>query len=57
VSGEAQAQVAHSTCGCPLLGCVQTWVGWDFEQCGLVEGVPTCNWGVGTRWSLRSFPT
>jgi len=27
-----------------------------FEQRGLVEGVPACGRGVGTRWSLRSFP-
>jgi len=33
----------------PLPGSVQGWVGWDFEQRGLVEGVPAHGRGVGTR--------
>ena len=36
--GEALAQVARSSCGCPLPGRVQGQIGWDFEQPGLVEG-------------------
>jgi len=30
---------------------------WSSKQPGLVEDVPTHGRGVGTRWSLRSFPT
>jgi len=36
--GEALAQVAQRSCGCPLPGSVQGQVGWGFEQPGLVEG-------------------
>lgn len=28
----------------------------DFEQHGLVEGVPAQSREIGTRWTLRSFP-
>jgi len=38
--GEALAQVAQRSCGCPLAGSVQGQVRWGFEQPGLVEGVP-----------------
>ena len=47
--GEALAQVAQRSCGCPLSGTVQGQVGWGFEQPGLVEGVPARGRGVGTR--------
>ena len=40
--GEALAQVAQRSCGCPLPGRVQGQVGWGFGQPGLVEGVPAC---------------
>jgi len=33
----------------PVTGSVQGQVGWDFEQSGLVEGVPGHGRGVGTR--------
>ena len=38
--GEALAQAAQRSCGCPRPGSVQGQVGWGFEQPGLVEGVP-----------------
>jgi len=40
VGGEALAQAAQRSCGCPLPGSVQGQVGWGFEQLGLVEGGP-----------------
>jgi len=46
--GEARAQVAQSSCGCPLPGIVQGQVRWGFEQPGLVEGVPAHGRGIGT---------
>ena len=55
--GEALAQVAQRSCGCPLPGSVQGQLGWGFEQPGLVEGVPAHGRGVGTRWSLKYLPT
>ena len=33
----------------------QSQAGWDFEQPGLLGGVPACSRGVGTRWG--SLPT
>ena len=45
--GEALAQAAQRSCGCPLPGRVQGQVGWGFGQPGLVEGVPACGRGVG----------
>jgi len=33
----ALAQADQRSCGCPLPGSVQGWVGWGFEQPGLVE--------------------
>jgi len=47
--GEALAQVAQSSCGCPLPGRVEGQVGWGFEQPGLVEGDSAHDRGVGTR--------
>jgi len=47
--GEALAQVAQRSCGCPLPGSVQGQAGWGFEQPGLVEGVPNYGSGAGTR--------
>jgi len=47
--GEALAQAAQRSCGCPLLGSVQGQVGWSSEQPGLVEDVPAHGSGVGTR--------
>jgi len=55
-SGEALAQVAQRSCGCPLPGSVQGQFGWGFEHPGLVEGVPAHGRGIGTRWALRSLP-
>jgi len=47
--GEALAQVAQRSCGCPLPGSVQGQAGWGCEHPGLVEGVPAHGRGVGTR--------
>jgi len=47
--GEALAQVAQRSCGCPLPGSVQGQVGWSFEHPGLVEGVPAHGRGGGMR--------
>jgi len=47
--GEALAQVAQRSCGCPLPGRAQGQVGWSSEQPGLVEDVPADGRGVGTR--------
>jgi len=47
--GEALAQAAQRSCGCPVPGSVQGQVGWGCEQPGLVEGVPAHGIGVGTR--------
>ena len=55
--GEALAQAAHRSCGCPLPGSVQGQVGQSSEQHGLVEGVPAHGRGVGPRRYLRSLPT
>jgi len=55
--GEALAQVAQRSCGCPLLGSVQGQVGWGFGHPGPVEGVPARGRGLGTGWSIRSLPT
>ena len=48
MGGEALAQVAQRSCGCPLPGSVQGRVGWSSEQPGLVEGVAAHGRGVGT---------
>jgi len=47
--GEALAQVAQRSCGCPLPGSVQGQVGWGSEQPGLGEDVPAHGRGVGAR--------
>jgi len=47
--GEALAQVAQRSCGCPLPGSVQGQVGWGFRHPGLVEGVPAHGSGAGMR--------
>jgi len=44
--GEALAQVAQRSCGCPLPGRVQGQAGWSSEQPGLVEGVPAHGRGL-----------
>ena len=45
--GEALAQAAQRSCGCPLPGRVQGQVGWSSEHPGLVEDVPAHGWRVG----------
>lgn len=44
---EALEQVAQRCCGCSILGSVQGWLGWDFEQTGFEAGVSTHDNGVG----------
>jgi len=44
--GEALAQVAQRSCGCPLLGRIQGQVGWSSEHPGLVEDVPAHGRGL-----------
>jgi len=46
--GEALAQGAQRSCGCPLPGSVQGQVGWGFVHPGLVEGFPVNDRRVGT---------
>ena len=50
-NGEALAQVAQRSCGCPTPGSVQGQLGRGLEQPGLVEGVPAC----GRGWNWVSF--
>ena len=38
--GEAQAQAAHRSCGCPIPGVAQVLVGWGPGQPDLVTGNP-----------------
>jgi len=45
--GEAPAQAAQRSCGCPLPGRAQGQVGRGLEQPGLVEGVPARGRGLG----------
>jgi len=47
--GEALAQVAHRSCGCPLPGSVQGQVGRGFERPALMEGVPAHGRVVATK--------
>ena len=47
--GEALAQAAQRSCGCPLPGRVQGQVGWSSEHPGLGEDVPADGRGLGTR--------
>lgn len=49
--------VCQRSCECFNHRSVQGQVKWGFEQPALVEGVPTYGRGIGTRWSLVSFPT
>jgi len=44
--GEALAQAAQRSCGCPLPGRVQGQVGRGWEHPGLVEGVPARGRGL-----------
>lgn len=45
--GETLEQLAQRGCECPLLGNVQSQVGWNFEQPGLVERTPTHDRALG----------
>lgn len=47
--------VEQRRCGCPKPGSVQGQVGWNLEQPGPLEGIPTHDRGFGTRWSRKSF--
>lgn len=38
--GEILEQVAHSRCGCHIIGSVQSQVGCDFEETGLAKDAP-----------------
>ncbi|KAJ7423477.1 hypothetical protein WISP_33736 [Willisornis vidua] len=51
--GQALAQVAQSSCGCPITESVQGQFGQDFGQPGPVEGVRAHGSGVRTRQSSR----
>ena len=44
--GEALAQAAQRSCGCPIPGGVQGQAGWGFGQPGLVGGVPAHGKGL-----------
>jgi len=46
--GEALAQVAQRSCGCPIPGDVQGQVGWGTGQLDLVGGTTAYDRGVGT---------
>ena len=47
--GEALAQAAQSSWGCPIPGSAQGQAGRGFGQPGLVEGVPARGRGLGAR--------
>jgi len=49
-------QVAQRSWGCPIPGGIQGQVRWGPGQPDLVGGNPVYNRGLGTGWSLRSFP-
>ena len=53
--GEALAQAAQSSCGCPIPGSAQGQAGWGWEQPGLGGGGPARARG-GTGWASRSLP-
>lgn len=36
-SGKVLEQIARRSWGCPISEIVQDWMGWGFEQCGLVK--------------------
>jgi len=46
--GEALAQVAQRSCGCPILGGTQGQIGWGSRQSDLLGGKPA-------RWNLLSL--
>ena len=47
--GEALAQAAQWSCGCPIPGCIPGQVGWGPQQPDLVGGSPAHGRGVETR--------
>ena len=54
--GEAMAQGAQSSCGCPWIpGSVQGQAGQGLEQPGIVEGVPAHDWGWN--WMFFNIPS
>lgn len=53
---EALAQAAQRSCGCPIPGDVQGWLGVGPGQPELVSDNPVHGRGHGTGWSLTSFP-
>ena len=55
--GEALAQAAQSSCGCPIPGRAQGRAGRGWGQPGLGGGVPAHGRGVGTGWSSRFILT
>lgn len=54
---EALKHVLQRSCGDSKHGSVQIRVGWHLEQPRLAGGVPAHVRGVGTRWSLKFWPT
>jgi len=48
-AGETLEQLVQRICECLIPGSVQGQAGWDFEQPGLMEGVPPRGKGLGTR--------
>ena len=38
--GETLEEVAQRSCGCPIIGSVQSQVGWGFKQTDVVKDVP-----------------
>ena len=44
--GEALAQAAQRSCGCPTPGGIQGWVGWDPGQPDIVGGNPAHSKGL-----------
>ena len=57
LGGEALAQAAWRTCGCPISGGAQIQVGWGPGQPELVGGSPADGSEIGTGELLRSLPT
>jgi len=54
--GEALAQAAQRSCGCPIHGGAQGQVGWGPRQPELGGGNPAHVRGIRTVWSLRILP-
>lgn len=55
--GETLEQVGWRNCGCPIMGSIQSQVGWSFERPGLLKDVPANGRKAGTRlylWSLQT---